>query len=220
MDSPKKLSRRRFVEAAGTASMVALAGCSAGGGGGEGSGDGGSGEDNETNETGGLEDDNETDNQTNETDDQSHSHGGELDSPSTDADIEMVTEGDEHHFEPRAVWVEEGGTVTWTLASGSHSATAYHSDNDRPDRVPEGTEAWDSGILSEQGATFEHTFDKEGIYDFFCIPHEGIPMVGTVVVGNPDPENQPGLAPPQDDLPQEAQTAIEELNQQVSDALN
>lgn len=216
MTQGPSIRRRSVVRYAGIASLVALAGCSDGGGGGGGSEDNETG--NETNETGGSEDGNETDNETNETD--SHGHGGELDSPSADAEVEMVTEGDEHHFEPHAVWVEQGGTVTWTLASGSHSATAYHSDNDRPDRVPEGTEAWDSGVLSEQGATFEYTFDQEGVYDYFCIPHETIPMVGTVLVGNPDPENQPGLAPPQDDLPEEAQTAIEELNQQVSDALN
>ena len=44
-------------------------------------------------------------------------------------------------------------------------------------------------------------------------------MLGTVVVGNPDPDGQPGLQPPQDSLPDEAATKIESLNERVTEAL-
>lgn len=176
-------------------------------------------EDHDNEETEDQETEDEED-QEDHDDDHENSHSDELDSPVAHADVEMVTEDDEHHFEPHAVRIEKGGTVTWTLISGAHSATAYHSDNDRPDRVPTGTNAWDSDVLSEEGATFEHTFDEEGVYDYFCRPHESVPMIGTVLVGQPDPENQPGLASPQDDFSEEVQTAIEDLNQQVSTALS
>ena len=210
-DSP--ITRRKVIRYAGATILGGIAGCG-------GPSSGGTETDGEDSQETENDESHEEDDHSGESHDEQDNHGGELDSPTANAEVEMATEDDEHHFEPHTVWVEKGGTVTWTLTSGSHSATAYHSDNDRPGRVPNGTDAWDSGILSEEGATFEHTFDEEGVYDYFCIPHESVAMIGTVLVGNPDPENQPGLAPPQDDLPEEAQTAIEARNQQVSDALN
>jgi len=146
-------------------------------------------------------------------------HGEELHGPEAEADVAMVTADGEHHFEPHVVWVENGGTVTWTRDGGSHSATAYHSGNDRPSRVPDGTGAWDSEVISDAGATFERRFDADGVYDYFCRPHEDLGMVGTVVVGEPDPDGQPELAPPSSDLPENARTSIESLNERVTAAL-
>ena len=142
------------------------------------------------------------------------------DGPAPNAAVAMGSGDDGSHFDPHVVWVERGGTVTWTLESGAHSTTAYHPDNDRPARIPAGAAAWDSGVLSEQGATFEHTFETEGVYDYFCIPHESMGMLGSVIVGNPDPEGQPALAPPQEDLPEAARSKIEELNGMVREALS
>ncbi|MFT4884076.1 MAG: plastocyanin, partial [Natronomonas sp.] len=62
-------------------------------------------------------------------------------------------------FSPAVVWVEAGTTVSFEDASGSHSATAYHSDNDKPGRTPPGAEAFDSGVMDE-GDSFEHTFSE------------------------------------------------------------
>jgi hypothetical protein len=45
-------------------------------------------------------------------------------------------------------------------------------------------------------------------------------MLGTVVVGNPDSDGQPGLQPPQDSLPSEAASKIESLNERVTEALS
>lgn len=207
MNNDSPATRRRVIKYTGAAVLGAVAGCMGAP----------SAENTETNtETESGQGGTETHGQSTDT---GNNHGGQFDSPTEHADVEMVTENDEHHFEPHAVWVKKGGTVKWTLASGTHSTTAYHSDNGKPNRVPKGTKAWDSDVLSEKGATFERTFDQEGVYDYFCRPHETRGMVGTVLVGNPNPENQPGLAPPQDDLPEEAQTAIKELNRKVSDAL-
>ncbi|WP_336339639.1 cupredoxin domain-containing protein [Haloarcula brevis] len=118
----------------------------------------------------------------------------------------------EYHFNPHVTWVEPGGTVTWVLESGTHTATAYHPGNDQPRLVPEGTEAWDSGTLSEEGETFEHTFETEGVYHYLCTPHESFGMIATVIVGEPHLEDQPALQTMPEDKPEEVHAKLEELN--------
>ncbi|WP_424016368.1 cupredoxin domain-containing protein (plasmid) [Halorientalis pallida] len=98
-------------------------------------------------------------------------------------------------FTPAVVWLEQGGTVTWTNAGGSHSVTAYHPGNDKPRRVPEGTAAFDSGTLSA-GQEFEQTFETPGVYNYYCTPHEGLGMVGLVIVGGV--QGGPGTTDPSD----------------------
>jgi len=98
-------------------------------------------------------------------------------------------------FTPAVVWLEQGGTVTWVNAGGSHSVTAYHPDNDRPQRVPDGTDAFDSGTLSA-GQEFERTFETPGVYNYFCTPHEGLGMVGLVIVDGA--QGGPGTTDPSD----------------------
>jgi plastocyanin len=121
-------------------------------------------------------------------------------------------------FDPEIVHVVPGGTVTWTNESGNHSATAYHPDNDAPGRVPADAASWDTGVIRRNGKSLSHTFEKSGVYDYFCIPHEGLGMVGTVVVGDPTPDDQPGLASP-GDMPRGARTKLETLNAKVRHAL-
>lgn len=150
----------------------------------------------------------------------SDAHGASLDGPSASATVTMATKDDGEHFEPHVVWVEPGGSVTWELDSGSHTTTAYAEKTNRPQRIPDEASAWDSGTVSEGGATFEHTFETPGVYDYLCLPHETTGMIGTVIVGDPDTESQPGLQPPQEELPDEAAKKIESLNQQVTEALD
>lgn len=82
-----------------------------------------------------------------------------------------------NEFEPIGLAVEPGTTVRFELESGSHSATAYE------DRIPDGADAFDSGTISAGG--FEHTFEESGTYDYYCIPHQSMGMVGRIVVGGP-----------------------------------
>lgn len=118
-----------------------------------------------------------------------------------------------YQFRSPLVWVDSGTDVTWVNESGSHSSTAYAPANgDKPRRVPEGAPAWDSGVLSEQGATFTQTFDTDGVYDYYCTPHESLGMVGRVVVGSPDFQNQAALDSPQGGLPAPAQDMLTALN--------
>lgn len=142
-----------------------------------------------------------------------------LDEPVAHADVAMKSGDAGHHFDPNLVWIEPGGTVTWTNESGAHTTTAYHPEIDKPLRIPEGASPWDSGMFSEPGKTFEYTFEVEGVYDYFCIPHEYRAMVGSVIVGKPVLNAQPALASPQKDLPEEARTLLSKLSTRTRDVL-
>lgn len=94
-------------------------------------------------------------------------------------------------FEPKSVRVKKGGTVRWVNKSNvPHTVTAY------ADKMPENAEYFASGGFdTEQAARqnmkegfieadqrYQHTFDISGIYEYFCIPHEGSGMVGKIEV--------------------------------------
>ncbi|SFS06984.1 Plastocyanin [Halomicrobium zhouii] len=113
--------------------------------------------------------------------------GGDTEADGESNTVAMITDGDEYYFDPIGIAIDSGGTVTWNNESGSHSTTAYVEGNPQSEvtRIPEDAEGWNSETLTEQGATFSHTFDVEGTYDYYCIPHKSLEMVGRVVVGEP-----------------------------------
>jgi plastocyanin len=116
-------------------------------------------------------------------------------------------------FDPIGLLVERGTTIRWVLDSGVHTATAYHPANDRPLRIPGGAEPWDSGYLLEPGVSFEVTLDVEGLYDFFCVPHEAAGMVGRIIVGRPA---GPALETKGEDLPAPARAALPAVEQIIA----
>jgi pseudoazurin len=104
--------------------------------------------------------------------------------------IEMITEGGQFYYDPIGVQVEPGTTIRFVNASGSHNAVSYSEDNGKPQRIPSGAEGWSSPI----GQDFEVTLTAEGVYDYYCQPHEALGMVGRIVVGDPAayPARDPG----------------------------
>lgn len=89
-------------------------------------------------------------------------------------------------FDPIGLWIEPGQTVRWTVVANVHTTTAYHPRNDGHSlRIPEGAEPWDSGFLVNPGDHFEVVLTVEGVYDYYCMPHEAAGMVGRIVVGRP-----------------------------------
>lgn len=116
--------------------------------------------------------------------------------------VEMTTENDTYYFDPIGLSVDPGTTVTFEIRSGSHSATAYD------DRIPGSASTWDSGVLSTQGATWEHTFEATGTHDYYCIPHKSLGMVGRIVVGEPGGPAE-GSMPPDGIVPESA-TIVEQ----------
>ena len=101
--------------------------------------------------------------------------------------IAMLTSDGDNIFDPIGLYVEPGSTITWVNESGAHSATAYTAENPGSEvrRIPDDAEGWNSETLAEGGAEFSHTFDVEGTYDYYCIPHKSLEMVGRLVVGQP-----------------------------------
>jgi plastocyanin len=99
-------------------------------------------------------------------------------------------------FDPVGLGIEPGRTIRWiNLDPGnSHTATAYHPKNfDRPLRIPEGAQSWNSDYLLPS-ESFSVTLTVEGVYDFFCIPHEHAGMVGRIIVGQPGPSSASRLS--------------------------
>jgi len=104
---------------------------------------------------------------------------------------EVVDMNDQLQFAPADLTVEPGTTVVWeTVGNQPHSVTAYEDD------IPEEAEYWASGGFDsesaarenwpegsvEEGETYEHTFEVEGTHEYFCFPHEGTGMVGSIEV--------------------------------------
>ncbi len=125
--------------------------------------------------------------------------------------VEMGGPEGELAFFPDRLVIRPGETVRWQVRSAGHSATAYHQANSQRyrGRVPEEAEPWNSDVLYDEGDSFEHTFTVEGIYHYYCIPHEGSGMVGAIVVGEALPG--PASQPPQTDIPEAAKGKLEEL---------
>ncbi len=94
--------------------------------------------------------------------------------------------GAEVWFDPIGLYLEPGQTVRWVVMQNVHTTTAYHPANDRHSlRIPEEAAPWDSGFLVNPGDRFEVTLTVEGVYDYYCAPHETAGMVGRLVVGRP-----------------------------------
>lgn len=134
-------------------------------------------------------------------------------------EIEMRTEGGRAFFEPVGVWVEPGTTIRFVRTGGVHDTRSYSPDNATGlMRIPEGAEPWDSGMLGgllHPGSEFDVTLTVEGVYDYFCSPHEALGMVGRIVVGDADA----APAEPTDEIEHEAARAalpaVEEIVRSV-----
>lgn len=80
-----------------------------------------------------------------------------------------------NRFVPDTLTVKVGATVTWVNQdSYVHTVTSGTSPSDR-------SGLFDSGNLNG-GKTFSFTFDKAGTYDYFCIPHFSLGMIGKIIV--------------------------------------
>ncbi|MFC5973616.1 halocyanin domain-containing protein [Halomarina salina] len=78
-------------------------------------------------------------------------------------------------YQPGAVHVDPGTTVIWEWEGSGHNVL--------PESIPGGASWEGSSELSSSGATYEHTFETAGIYEYYCEPHLGLGMKGAVAVG-------------------------------------
>jgi plastocyanin len=105
-------------------------------------------------------------------------------------EIRMEGRADGSHvwFDPIGVLIKPGQMVRWiNLNPGnSHTTTAYHPANfGRPLRIPGAAKSWDSDYLLPD-ESFSVTFTEQGVYDYYCVPHEQAGMVGRIIVGEPE----------------------------------
>ena len=124
--------------------------------------------------------------------------------------IGLRTLGGDFRFDPAGLLIEPGERVIWLNMGDFHTTTAFHPQNKDllaggvPLRMPEGAEPWHSGMLGlTAGTQFEHHFQVEGVYDYFCQPHYHFGMVGRIIVGAP--HYGPALSRPLSELPEPAQ---------------
>jgi halocyanin-like protein len=97
-------------------------------------------------------------------------------------------------FGPAAVHVDNGATVVWewTGEGGAHNVV---SEDD----------VFNSGSTQTSG-TYEYTFEEDGIYPYYCVPHRPNGMLGVVVVGTDYPTVETGGDVGPSDLPGSAKT--------------
>ena len=108
-------------------------------------------------------------------------------------DVDHVVDMTAVAFEPKELTVSVGDKVAWRFAGGEpHSVTAYEDelpddadywasgDFDSHDAAVEGWEHGEGAVVS--GESYVHTFETAGEHGYYCIPHEQLGMVGTVVV--------------------------------------
>ena len=76
-------------------------------------------------------------------------------------------------FIPSTVVITVGGTVTWENTDTAAHTSSSGTPQDGPDGV------FDSSLVMA-GASFSHTFDSAGTFDYFCMVHPW--MTGTVIV--------------------------------------
>ena len=131
--------------------------------------------------------------------------GGEI------VEIKMQGNEDGSHvwFDPIGILIKPGQTIRWTNLNpgNTHTTTAYNPANfERPLRIPKAAKSWDSDYLLPN-ESFSVTFTEQGVYDYFCIPHEHAGMVGRIIVGEPT-HGWAELVGANGDLPEEALKAF------------
>jgi plastocyanin len=86
---------------------------------------------------------------------------------------EVTVRMEDNFFDQANITVEPGTTVTWVQSGNNpHTTTSYDG-------------LWDSGMIEGgSGGTFSYTFEEPGRYDYYCIPHESMGMIGSVTVSD------------------------------------
>ena len=96
----------------------------------------------------------------------------------------------EFFFDPVGLWVKPGALVHFKDILALHTVTAFHEKFSEPgfeipNRIPEGVPGFTSPPLVPD-ESWVYKFETPGVYDYFCLPHLGLGMVGRIVVFDPD----------------------------------
>ena len=91
-----------------------------------------------------------------------------------DMTIELLNkdaDGNKMVFSEEIARVDIGDIITWIPTTKGHNVEMISSPNDMK-------------LKSKNGKEVKISFDKAGIYYYWCTPHKGMGMIGLVVVGN------------------------------------
>ena len=121
---------------------------------------------------------------------------------------ELVTETMGFHFDPAGLHVEPGDVVLFSAETPDHAVAAYHERHGRQNRVPDSV----GPITAPQipvGGSWRYRFETEGVYDFYCPPHQVFGMVMRVVVS--DGDSVPSLSVEDTGRPPAEETFLPEI---------
>ncbi|UXE64105.1 MAG: plastocyanin [Woronichinia naegeliana WA131] len=94
--------------------------------------------------------------------------------------VKMGTDVGGLGFDPPSVTIKAGDTVQWVNNKMSpHNVVFPKSDGLDESKA---TKLSHKAMLFSPGETFETTFNEPGKYSYYCEPHRGAGMVGTVTV--------------------------------------
>ena len=99
--------------------------------------------------------------------------------------VEVRGTASDARFVPAVVAIKPGDIIRFVVREGLHTVTAYHPENRRPLRMPETAKPFDSGLL-KAGDSWLLQIENEGVYDYFCLPHERMGHVGRILSGAVD----------------------------------
>ena len=105
--------------------------------------------------------------------------------------VRMVMQGDAPRFEPATVTIRPGDRVRFVVASGAPHNVSFDPARLPADArralaaaMPDQIQPLSGKLLLSAGDSYTVTFAgmKPGRYEFYCMPHVGMQMKGTLVV--------------------------------------
>ncbi len=80
-------------------------------------------------------------------------------------------------FTPSTLSINQGDTVTWTQASGTHNVNGNQS------TFPGNPASFGSGVATGGAWAYSHVFSSPGVYNYQCDPHSSF-MIGSITVSS------------------------------------
>lgn len=94
-------------------------------------------------------------------------------------EVKMGTDAGLLKFDPEELTIKSGDTVKWVNNKlAPHNAVFDSSKLD--DAVA--TKLSHKQLVFSPGESYQSTFDEPGVYPYYCEPHRGAGMVGTITV--------------------------------------
>lgn len=93
--------------------------------------------------------------------------------------VKMGADSGQLQFEPANVTIKAGDTVKWVNNKLAPHNVVFDSTKAPADVA---TKMSHKSLLFAPGESFESTFKEPGVYSYYCEPHRGAGMAGTITV--------------------------------------